>query len=244
MKLHFCGATRMVTGSNYLIETDKAKILIDCGMFQGAKHVEDKNYEDFPYDPKEIDCLLVTHAHIDHIGRIPKLYKEGFRGKILATKATKDFAKIMLEDSQGILEKEARRFGREPLYNFKDVKESLELIEGVDYEKKNSLAKGISCRFRDAGHILGSAIIEIWADGKKIVFSGDLGNPPVPLLKSTEFIDKADYVVVESTYGDRNHEAKEHRARYFREYYRRYSYQRRHLNDSSFCLRKNPGTSF
>jgi len=211
MKLHFCGATRMVTGSNYLIETDKAKILIDCGMFQGAKHVEDKNYEDFPYDPKEIDCLLVTHAHIDHIGRIPKLYKEGFRGKILATKATKDFAKIMLEDSQGILEKEARRFGREPLYNFKDVKESLELIEGVDYEKKNSLAKGISCRFRDAGHILGSAIIEIWADGKKIVFSGDLGNPPVPLLKSTEFIDKADYVVVESTYGDRNHEAKEHR---------------------------------
>ena len=220
MKLHFLGGTRVVTGTNYLLETKNAKILIDCGMFQGAQHVEDKNYEDFPFNPKEIDCLLVTHAHIDHTGRIPKLYKDGFRGKILATRPTKDFAKNMLEDSQGILEREARELGRKPLYREKDVAESLELIEGIDYGKKIDLGKGISCRFRDAGHILGSAIIEVWVPKTptsrrgsrqtketKIVFSGDLGNPPVPLLRPTEFIDEADYVIVESTYGDRVHEA-------------------------------------
>ena len=207
MRLHFYGAAQMVTGSNYLLETDNAKILIDCGMFQGAQHVENKNYEDFSYNPKEIDYLLVTHAHIDHTGRIPKLYKDGFRGKILATKPTKDFAYIMLEDSQGILEKEARYLNREPIYRFIDVEESLKLIRGINYGEKINLGKGISCRFRDAGHILGSAIIEVWAEGKKIVFSGDLGNPPVPLLKPIEFIDEADYVVVESTYGDRIHEA-------------------------------------
>lgn len=219
MKLHFYGGTRIVTGSNYLLETSKAKILIDCGMFQGIRHVEDKNYEDFPFDPKEINFLLVTHAHIDHIGRIPKLYNDGFRGKILATKPTKDLIRIMLEDSQEILEKEARDLRREPLYNAKDVEESLKLIEGIDYGKKIDLSRDISCRFLDAGHILGSAIIEIWVwknsshkdVAKKIVFSGDLGNPPVPLLRPTEFIDEADYVVVESTYGDRVHEAKDQR---------------------------------
>lgn len=211
MRLYFHGGTRIVTGSNYLLEIGKTKILIDCGMFQGAQHVEDKNYEKFPYNPKEIDYLLVTHAHIDHIGRIPKLYKDGFREKILMTRPTKDFGTIMLEDSQELLEKEAKDLGREPLYKFTDVKESLKLIESVDYGKKITLGKGISCRFRDAGHILGSAIIEVWAEGKKIVFSGDLGNPPVPLLKPTEFIEEADYVLVESTYGDRVHEAKEQR---------------------------------
>jgi len=210
MKLYFYGAAQMVTGSNYLLETSKAKILIDCGMFQGAKHVEDKNYEDFPYNPKEIDFLLVTHAHLDHTGRIPKLCKDGFRGKILATKPTKDFAKIMLEDSQGILEKEAKNLGRESLYSLTDVQESLNLIEGVDYGKKINLGKGVFCRFRDAGHILGSAIIEVWVENKKIVFSGDLGNQPVPLLRPYEIIDQADYVVVESTYGDRIHENKKH----------------------------------
>jgi metallo-beta-lactamase family protein len=206
MKLHFHGGARIVTGTNYLLEVGNTKILIDCGMFQGAQHVEDKNYEDFPFNPEEIDFLLVTHAHIDHTGRIPKLYKDGFQGKILATRPTKDFAKNMLEDSQGILEYEAKKLKRKPLYKKIDVEKSLKLIEGVNYGKKIDLDKGISCRFRDAGHILGSAIIEVWAEGKKIVFSGDLGNPPVPLLKPTEFIKEADYVVIESTYGDRIHE--------------------------------------
>lgn len=217
MKLHFFGATRIVTGSNYLLETDNAKILIDCGIFQGTRYVEEKNYEDFPFNPKEIDFLLVTHAHLDHIGRIPKLYKDGFRGKILATKPTKDFVRLMLEDGLEIMKKEAKNLGRESLFMVADIEESLKLMEGIDYGQKIELTPGISCQFRDAGHILGSAIIEVWApstnsgQAKKIVFSGDLGNPPVPLLNPTEFIDQADYIVIESTYGDRNHEAKKHR---------------------------------
>ena len=217
MKLHFFGATRMVTGSNYLLETRDTKILIDCGLFQGIRHVEDKNYENFPFNPKEIDILLITHAHLDHTGRIPKLYKDGFRGKILATQATKEFTYQMLLDSQGILKKEAKRLNRKPLYEKIDVKKSLELMEGIDYEKKIDISKDISCRFRDAGHILGSAIIEIWikensfGQEKKIVFSGDLGNPPVPLLRPTEFINQTDYLIIESTYGNRIHEAEEQR---------------------------------
>lgn len=211
MKLHFLGGTQTVTGSNFLLETKNSKILIDCGIFQGTRHVEEKNYEDFKFNPKEIDYLLITHAHLDHIGRIPKLYKDGFRGKILATRPTRDFIRIMLDDSQGILEKEAKDLGREPLYKEPDIEESMKLIECIDYGKKIDLSPGVSCRFRDAGHILGSAIIEVWLNGRKIVFSGDLGNPPVPLLKTTEFIDEADYIIIESTYGDRNHELKEHR---------------------------------
>jgi len=137
MKLYFFGATRSVTGSNYLIELnkfnskEKIKILIDCGMFQGARHVEEKNYEDFPYNPREIDYVLLTHAHLDHIGRIPKLYKDGFRGKIFTTFPTRDFARIMLEDSQEILEEEARQLKKEPLYQKEDVEGSLNLIHGA-----------------------------------------------------------------------------------------------------------------
>jgi len=226
MKLYFFGATRSVTGSNYLIELnkfnskEKIKILIDCGMFQGARHVEEKNYEDFPYNPREIDYVLLTHAHLDHIGRIPKLYKDGFRGKIFTTFPTKDFARIMLEDSQEILEEEARQLKKEPLYQKEDVEGSLNLIHGADYSKKINLGEQVIFRFRDAGHILGSAIIELWLKEKsqegiikerKIIFSGDLGNPPVPLLRPTEKIEEADYVVVESTYGNKIHEDKEER---------------------------------
>jgi len=219
MKLHFYGATRMVTGSNYLLETENTKILVDCGMFQGARHSEEKNYEDFPFNPSEIDFLLITHAHLDHIGRVPKLFKDGFRGKILATQPTKDFAYEALLDSQRILEKEAKRSHRKPIYTKEDVEKSLELVEGINYGKKINLGEGASCRFRDAGHILGSAIIEIWIkdksniekETKKIVFSGDLGNPPVPLLRHTEFINEADYVLIESTYGDRIHEPEKQR---------------------------------
>jgi len=211
MKLHFYGAAQMVTGSNYLLEIKtKSKIrriLVDCGMFQGAKHGEDKNYEDFPYDPKKIDAVLVTHAHVDHIGRIPKLYKQGFRNKILVTEPTKDLSKVMLLDSQGLLAREARREKKEPLYSKKDVEGCLSLMEAVKYDQKIELFEGIHFRFKDAGHILGSAMIEIWAEDKKIVFSGDVGNQPVPLLSPPTIIKEADYVVVESTYGDRIHQS-------------------------------------
>jgi len=202
MKLHFYGGARWVTGVNYLLETKQAKILIDCGLFQGGRDARKMNRQKFPYQPSQIEAVLITHSHIDHIGRLPRLVKEGFRGKILATRPTKDFAQAMLFDAEKI---------GESIYSQSDVEKTLELFQGVDYGKKIKLNEEISFCFREAGHILGSAIIEIWAEGQKIVFSGDLGNPPVPLLRPTEFIQEADYVVVESTYGDRLHETKEQR---------------------------------
>ena len=210
-KLTFHGGARSVTGANYLIETARSKVLVDCGLSQGTRHAEKQNYKPFPYDASKIDAVFVTHAHIDHTGLLPKLIKEGFRGKIFMTHPTKDFAAVMLDDSQGLMQNEAKREGREPLYSKKDVLRTMKYIEGVDYGKKIQPMDDITCRFRDAGHILGSAIVEIWVDGKKIVFSGDLGNPPVPLLRPTEYINEADYVVMETTYGDRLHEKREER---------------------------------
>lgn len=204
--LTFYGGARSVTGANYLIETGQSKVLVDCGLTQGTRHAEKQNYKPFPYNASSIDAVLITHAHIDHTGRLPKLVKDGFRGKILMTRPTKDFTEIMLEDSQELLADEAKKEGREELYSKKDVAKTFGYAEAIEYGKEIKVAKDIKCRFRDAGHVLGSALIELWADSKKIVFSGDLGNPPVPLLRPTEFIDTADYVVVESTYGDRQHE--------------------------------------
>lgn len=213
MKLHFLGGTGTVTGAKYLLETKagkakSVKLLIDCGMVRGAKEAEDENYKDFAFNALEIDYLFLTHAHIDHIGLVPKLYKDGFRGKIFATLPTADLAKLTLEDSQKISEREAREHGRTPIYEKDDIKKSLSLIETIHYNKKYKLIDEIYFRFQDAGHILGSAIIEIWADNKKIVFSGDLGNAPTPLLNPPAKIIEADYVLIESTYGDRIHEDK------------------------------------
>lgn len=191
-----------MTGVNYLLETRRAKVLIDCGLFQGGRDARKMNRQKFPYQPSQIEAVLITHSHIDHIGRLPRLVKEGFRGKILATRPTKDFAQAMLFDAEKI---------GEFAYNQSDVEKTLQLFQGIDYGRKIKLNEEISFCFREAGHILGSAIIEIWAEGQKVVFSGDLGNPPVPLLRPTEFIRKADYAIVESTYGDRLHETKEQR---------------------------------
>ncbi|MFH1781887.1 MAG: MBL fold metallo-hydrolase [Patescibacteria group bacterium] len=206
MKITFLGAAEQVTGSCYLIETSKAKFLVDCGMFQGAKFSEDQNFEDFPFDPKEIDCVLLTHTHIDHCGRLPKLAKDGFEGKVYATHATVDFTRLLLADSANVIESEAKRNKKPVLYEPGDVEKLTKYFEGVNYNQELNLDCGLRVRFRDAGHILGSAIIEVWVDGKKIVFSGDLGNPPVPIVNPTEFIDEADYVLCESTYGGRIHE--------------------------------------
>lgn len=196
----------MVTGVNYLLETKNSKIIVDCGLFQGGPEADANNERQFPYRPEEIEAVFITHSHIDHIGRLPKLVKEGFKGKIYSTRPTKDFAEIMLRDSEYL----ARQRGveNEFIYNSEDVEKTLELFEGTDYNEEKQLASGIKFCLRDAGHILGSAIVEVWADKRKIVFSGDLGNPPVPFLKATEFIQEADYVVVESAYGDRIHETK------------------------------------
>lgn len=216
MKLHFLGGASTVTGAKYLLETKAGskklvKILIDCGMVRGAKEAEEENYKDFSFNPSEIDYLFITHAHIDHIGLIPKLYKDGFRGKIFTTAPTIDLARLTLIDSCEILQREAKEAGREPLYNEEHIKESLALAKAVEYNKKTKLINEIYFRFQNAGHILGSAIIEIWAQGKKIVFSGDLGNTPNPLLNPPAEIIEADYIVIESTYGNKIHENKEKR---------------------------------
>lgn len=180
--------------------------MVDCGLIQGARHAEEKNYERFPYEPKSIDAVFITHAHIDHIGRLPKLVKDGFLGKIYMTRPTCDFSHIMLNDSQELMREEAKDEKKDPLYTKQDVAKTLEFIECIDYDKEIEPTEDIKVRFQDAGHILGSAIIEIWAGDIKIVFSGDLGNSPVPLLRPATFINEADYVVIESTYGDRQHE--------------------------------------
>ena len=207
-KISFFGAAQEVTGSCFLLENDSAKILIDCGMFQGSRFNEKRTREPFPFDPQKIDALFLTHAHIDHSGRIPKLVKEGFRGKIYSTYATKELGEIMLRDSMGVLEKEAKREGEEILYKETDVDGAVSMWEGKDVHDEIKVGDFLA-KFYDAGHILGSAMIRVDIGGNRIVFTGDLGNNNTILQKSAELIEKPTYFVMESTYGDRNHENEE-----------------------------------
>ncbi|MEI6494933.1 MAG: MBL fold metallo-hydrolase [bacterium] len=213
LKISFFGGTEDVTGANFLIEGDASKgetILVDCGLFQGNRVCEQRNYDKFPYDPATANVLFVTHAHLDHVGRIPKLVHEGFRGRIYSTPPTKEIAEVVLEDSMGILEKEAKHEGNEMLYNADDIKQAMSLWHTVNYHDPVKIGD-LSIVLRDSGHILGSAMIEITYGSKKIVFTGDLGNSPAPLLRDTEAVSDATYVVMESVYGDRNHEDKKTR---------------------------------
>lgn len=215
MKLHFHGAARTVTGSNYLLETSKNKILIDCGLFQGRRKIEGKNYEPFPYQPSEIGFVLITHAHLDHLGRLPKLIRDGFNGKILATGPTIDFARLMLEDSQKIIQKKVAKKGIFPRMNGQQINKVMEMFKAVEYDQDIKLTEEIFVCFREAGHVLGSAAIEVMVreegqeQEKKIVFSGDIGTAGTPILKDPFRVKNADYVVMESTYGDRFHETRE-----------------------------------
>ena len=221
MKIKFCGASMDVTGSCHMVSTDSHKILLDCGMFQGGKEMEKLNYEPFPFEAEEIECVLVSHAHIDHCGRLPLLVRKGFKGQIYCTDATADLLEVMLKDSAHIQEKDAEwqsrknaRTGKppvEPLYTMKDAENTLKLVRPVLYDQLVEINDQMRIVFNDAGHILGSAITELWVDEgettSKIVFSGDLGVADRPILRNPKKIKKADYVIVESTYGNRLHPA-------------------------------------
>lgn len=220
MKIRFLGASSSVTGSCHLVMTKKHKFLLDCGLFQGSDEMEELNSRDFEFDPSEIDFMLLSHAHIDHSGRIPLLVKRGFRGRIYCTGATADLLDIMLKDSASIHEREVewknrkgQRAGKpliEPLYTLKDVEESLKYVVPVLYDQLVEIDEEVKAVFNDAGHILGSSIIELFVtednDVSKIVYSGDLGARDKPILRDPTIIKKADYLIMEATYGNRLHE--------------------------------------
>ncbi|MBW2109493.1 MAG: MBL fold metallo-hydrolase [Deltaproteobacteria bacterium] len=224
MNITCVGAAGTVTGSNYLVEAEGVRILIDCGMFQGSRQLEERNYLAFPYDPKTVTHLILTHAHIDHSGLIPKLVRDGFSGEILSTSATADLCEIMLADSAHIQEMESewrnrkkKRAGRHrliyPLYTKENAAAAMAYFTPVDYGMDRVLSSKVRVRFNDAGHILGSAIVELWIkEGDrevKVVFSGDLGSTNQPIIKDPTPIPDADVVFIESTYGDRLHKSKE-----------------------------------
>ncbi|NWF91418.1 MAG: MBL fold metallo-hydrolase [Syntrophaceae bacterium] len=222
MQADFLGGVRTVTGSATLIQTHSLKWLVDCGMFQGGKEIEGRNRLIGPYCPGDLSFILLTHAHIDHSGLIPKLVKEGFRGKVVCTKATLDLCEVMLRDSGHIHEAEAdwqnrkhQRSGKgevTPLYTVKDAEQSLRFFQTVRYGEIFPMAEGVRARFQDAGHILGSAIIEIWIEEggreKKLVFSGDLGSSGQPIVRDPATIEEGDLLWLESTYGNRLHKSR------------------------------------
>lgn len=220
MKLQFLGAARTVTGAFFLLETAQARFAVDCGLFQGPKSLQERNYLDFAVDPASIDFLILTHAHIDHTGLVPKLCQEGFKGPIYCTHATEELCSALLPDSAHIQEAEVERKNRKlsrsgkkpitPIYTIEDALDSLTQFHSLNTDETVSLAPGIEIRLREAGHILGAAIIEIWVsegeDKTKLVFSGDLGNVNQPIVKDPAIIENTDYLIIESTYGDRYHQ--------------------------------------
>jgi len=218
-KLTFCTGVGTVTGANFLLETNGKKILVDCGMVQGERVAQEQNFEAFGYDVSSIDYLFITHAHLDHVGRIPKLVKEGFKGIIYSTQQTRDLAELVLNDAVTIIANEAKQNGTEPLYVAGDVAQVFPFWKIINYHEAFEVASGISVFLKDAGHILGSSMFEFTlkndAGSEKILFTGDLGNSPAPLLKDTEPVGNVDYLIMESVYGDRNHESRETRLEEF-----------------------------
>ncbi|BAU50199.1 beta-lactamase [Sulfurifustis variabilis] len=213
--LTFFGAARQVTGSCYLLDDGKYRVLLECGLFQGPPDVERLNERPFPFDPKTIHAVVLSHAHLDHSGLLPRLVRDGFRGPIYATPPTGDLLEIMLKDAAFLQERDAewenqrrRRQGREaaePLYTIADVERALAQCRCLPYGERFEVAGGFSARFRDAGHILGSAIVEIGIGSRRLVFSGDLGNSATPIMPEPERVEAADVLLLESTYGDRDH---------------------------------------
>ncbi len=203
LKLTFAGGTGSVTGANFLLEGEGKKFLVDCGLSQGTKLADEKNWDPFIYDPQSIDILFITHGHIDHIGRIPKLFYDGFEGEVYSTVPTKDIAELMLEDTANILgHSDNELLGK--IYSPAILEKVFKHWKVVEYHEAVTIGP-FSFRYLDAGHILGSGMLELIYNGKKILFTGDLGNSPSPLLPDTEAVKDVDYLLMESVYGDRNH---------------------------------------
>ncbi len=218
MRVRFHGAAGEVTGSLHEVEAAGHRVLLDCGMIQGSREAEARNFDAFPFDPALLDAVVLSHAHIDHCGRLPRLVAQGFRGPIWTQAATADLLQIMLEDSASLAEADAERDNRhrdegeplsQPLFTRRDVAQVLRQVRELQYDQEHEILPGLRLRLREAGHILGSAAVELWADEagatRKLVFSGDIGPKGTPILRDPAMIDSADLVLMESTYGDRLH---------------------------------------
>ncbi len=219
MTIQFLGAAKTVTGSCFYVKTDNTKFLVDCGAFQGPLELEKRNYEPFPFDPAELDYVFLTHAHYDHCGRLPVLVKQGFRGRIFCTQPTRDLARVILLDSASLQEEEYKRWSvkaktdievRKPLFTEQDIEECMKYFEVYPYGTSVNVSQEVEFRMRDAGHILGSAVMEFWLKNgmgrlRKIVFSGDIGQPGARIVSDPDLVRDADYVICESTYGNRLH---------------------------------------
>ena len=216
--LGFYGGVGSVTGANFVLDTGAAAFMIDCGLMQGDRFAQTQNAEPFTYDPAHIDVVLLTHAHADHIGRVPKLLRDGFQGVIYSTSATKALAAVMLRDALAVMEYERERYGTTPIYEAGDIEAALARWQVVEYHEMMTLPDDFTARFTDAGHILGSAMVHLSRAGKTIVFTGDIGNVPQPLLSAPEIPTDYDYLVMESVYGDRSHEGVAERTELLREY--------------------------
>jgi metallo-beta-lactamase family protein len=216
--INFYGGTGNVTGANFLLELPKAKILVDCGLIQGDRFASAKNCEPFPYDVASVDALFVTHAHADHIGRIPKLVRDGFQGVIYSTPPTRDLAAVMLRDAYKIMVYESERYGTPRCYEEQDIADALARWETRPYHAPVMLPGDVTATLTDAGHILGSAMVTLERGGKKFLFTGDIGNIPQPLLNPPEVVHDYDYLLMESVYGDRLHEEVEERTSLLRGY--------------------------
>jgi metallo-beta-lactamase family protein len=226
MQVRFHGAAGEVTGSMHEVEAGGQRLLLDCGLIQGNPEAEARNAAPFPFEPDALDAVVLSHAHIDHIGRVPLLVARGFRGPIFATPATAALMPIMLLDSAGLAEADAeranlrRRPGQpvvRPLFTRENVATAMGQVRAIEYDARTAILPGVEVAFREAGHILGSAVVELWADGRKLVFSGDLGPRGAPILRDPAVVAEADLVLMESTYGDRDHRDRGDTARELKE---------------------------